>query len=137
MVDALVPIALAACLADLSGVAWAALRAAVALIAVASTFLGVFVAVSVSEVFEAQTFSNFIRFPMIFLCGPFLPVSDLPALLQPLSYVLPLTYGVDILRGSMHKANAMPLGLDFAALGAFCVILFLASVSIIHGSWIA
>lgn len=137
MVNALVPIALAAYLADLSGVAWAAVLPAVALIAVASTFLGLFVAVSVSEVFEAQTFSNFIRFPMIFLCGLFLPVSDLPAFLQPLSYVLPLTYGVDILHGSMHGAHAMPLGLDFAVLGAFCVVLFLASVRIIHRSWIA
>jgi ABC-2 type transport system permease protein len=137
MVNALVPIALAAYLADLSGVAWAAVLPAVALIAVASTFLGLFVAVSVSEVFEAQTFSNFIRFPMIFLCGLFLPVSDLPVLLQPLSYVLPLTYGGDILHGSMHGANAMPLGLDFAALATFCVALFLAGLSIIHRNWIA
>jgi ABC-2 type transport system permease protein len=137
MANALVPIALAAYLADLSGVAWSAVLPAVAMIAVASTFLGLFVAVSVSEVFEAQTFSNFVRFPMIFLCGLFLPVSDLPPFLQPLSYVLPLTYGVDILHGSMHGAHAMPLGLDFAVLSAFCVVLFLASVRIIHRSWIA
>ena len=44
---------------------------AVVLIAVASTFLGLFIAIAVSEVFEAQTFSNFFRFPMIFLCGLF------------------------------------------------------------------
>jgi hypothetical protein len=31
----------------------------------------------------------------------------------------------------------MPLGLDFVVLGAFCVVLFLASVRIIHRSWIA
>jgi len=36
-------------------------------IAVSSTFLGLSIAVSVSEVFEAQTFSNFFRFPMVFL----------------------------------------------------------------------
>jgi ABC-2 type transport system permease protein len=137
MANALVPIALAAWLADLSGVAWSAVLPAVALIAVASTFLGLFVAVSVSEVFEAQTFSNFIRFPMMFLCGLFIPIEDLPSLLQPLAYALPLTYGVDILHGSMHGAHALPLALDFAALGAFCAVLFLASVRNIHRRWIA
>jgi ABC-2 type transport system permease protein len=137
MANALVPIALAAWLADLSGVAWAAALPAVALIAVASTFLGLFVAVLVSEVFEAQTFSNFFRFPMIFLCGLFFPIENLPGLLRPLAYLLPLTYGVDILHGSIHGAHAMPLGLDFAALGAFCVVLFVASIRVIHRSWIA
>jgi ABC-2 type transport system permease protein len=50
-------------------------------LAFASTFLGLFIAVSVSEVFEAQTFSNIFRFPMIFLCGLFLPIGDLPVFL--------------------------------------------------------
>jgi ABC-2 type transport system permease protein len=135
--NALVPIALAAFLADLSGVAWRAVLPAVALIAVASTFLGLFVAVTVSEVFEAQTFSNFLRFPMIFLCGLFIPIEALPAVLQPLSYALPLTYGVDILHGAMHGPRAMPLALDFAALGTFCAALFLASLRNIHRRWIA
>jgi len=135
--NALVPIALGAFLADLSGVAWSTVLPAVGLIAVASTFLGLFVAVSVSEVFEAQTFSNFLRFPMIFLCGLFIPIEALPAALQPLSYALPLTYGVDILHGAMHGAHALPLGLDFAALGAFCAVLFLASVRNIHKRWIS
>jgi ABC-2 type transport system permease protein len=137
MANALVPIALAAFLADLSGVAWAAVLPAVALIAVASTFLGLFVAVSVSEVFEAQTFSNFFRFPMIFLCGLFIPVESLPSALQPLSYALPLTYGVDILHGAMHGAHALPLALDFAAIGAFCLALFLLSLRSIERKWIA
>ena len=62
---------MAAFLMDLSGVNWASLVPAVVLIAISSTFLGLFIAVSVSEVFEAQTFSNFFRFPMLFLCGLF------------------------------------------------------------------
>jgi ABC-2 type transport system permease protein len=137
MINALVPIALAAWLADLSGVDWAAVVPVVALIAIASTFLGLVVAVSVSEVFEAQTVSNFIRFPMVFLCGLFFPIANLPAPLQPLAYALPLTYGVDILHGAIHGEHAMSPGLDFVALGAFCAALFVASVRIIHRSWIA
>ena len=71
--NAFVPVVMAAFLVDLSQVAWGTFLPAVFMIAVASTFLGLFIAVAVSEVFEAQTFSNFFRFPMIFLCGLFLP----------------------------------------------------------------
>ena len=53
MVNAFVPILLAAFLTDLSHVAWSAAIPAIVLIAASSTFLGLFVAVSVSEAFEA------------------------------------------------------------------------------------
>ena len=134
--NAFVPVALAAFLVDLSGIAWDATLAAVALIAVVSTFLGMFIAVSVSEIFEAQTFSNFFRFPMIFLCGLFFPIDALPVFIRPLSYMVPLTYGVDILHGAILQGNTMPLALDFAVIGIFCVTLFFISVSNIHRKWI-
>jgi ABC-2 type transport system permease protein len=134
--NAFVPLVLAAFLADLSRIAWAALLLAVLMIAVVSTFLGLFIAVSVSEVFEAQTFSNFFRFPMVFLCGLFFPISSLPVLLRPLSYLLPLTYGADILHGAINKRNMMPLGLDFLVIAVFCVILFSVSLWNIHRRWI-
>ncbi len=136
-VNAFVPVIMAAFLSDLSQVAWAAFVPAVVLISVASTFLGLFIAVAVSEVFEAQTFSNFFRFPMIFLCGLFFPIEKLPVYLQPLSYVFPLTYGVDVLHGSIHGANIMPFSLDLTILGAFCVVLFGLSLYRISRSWIA
>jgi ABC-2 type transport system permease protein len=97
--NSFVPIIMAEFLTDLSDVNWATLIPAVVLIAISSTFLGLFIAVSVKEVFEAQTFSNFFRFPMLFLCGLFFPIDQIPMWLRPLSYVLPLTYGVDILHG--------------------------------------
>jgi ABC-2 type transport system permease protein len=134
--NALVPVALAAFLTDLSGVAWTLVAPAVALIAVASAFLGLLIAVSVSELFEAQTLSNFFRFPMVFLCGLFFPIEALPALLQPLSYLLPLTYGADILHGAMHQASTMPLALDFTVIGLFCIALFFLSVRNMHRKWI-
>lgn len=136
MINALVPIGMASFFMDVSGLRWALILPAILLIAIASTFLGLFIAVSVSEVFEAQTFSNFIRFPMIFLCGLFFPVSGLPRFLQPLSYALPLTYGADILHGAIRAGNMLPLPLDFAAISAFCVALFLVSLRNIHRRWI-
>jgi len=136
IVNAFIPVLLAAFLTDLSGIAWPLLLPAVVLIAVASTFLGLFIAVSVSEVFEAQTFSNFFRFPMIFLCGLFIPVASLPVYLQPLSYLLPLTYGVDILQGAIRGQNALAYPLSFGLLALSCIGLFLLSLRNIYRKWI-
>jgi ABC-2 type transport system permease protein len=134
--NAFVPVILAAFLADLSHAVWSAAVPAILLIAVSSTFLGLFIAVSVSEVFEAQTFSNFFRFPMIFLCGLFFPIAGLPLLLRPLSYVLPLTYGADMLHGAFNGRNVMPFWVDLGLLLFFCSILFLLSLRNINRRWI-
>jgi ABC-2 type transport system permease protein len=134
--NAIVPIALALFLTDLSAISWVTVLPAIILIAVVSTFLGLFIAVSVSEVFEAQTFSNFFRFPMIFLCGLFFPIDSLPVVLRPLSYILPLTYGVDILRKAINRTNIMSLGLDFLIITCFCAILFYISLRNINRKWI-
>ena len=135
--NAFVPVLLATFLADLSAVRWAVLLPTVVLIAVSSTFLGLFIAVSVSEVFEAQTFSNFFRFPMLFLCGLFFPVALLPVWLRPLSYVLPLTYGADLLHAAVNRAGRLPLWLDFALLALFCAALFAVSLHNVRRKWIA
>ena len=69
VINAFIPVLFALLIVDLSGINWFLVSVSVLLIAVTSTFLGLFIAVSVNEVFEAQTFSNFFRFPMMFLCG--------------------------------------------------------------------
>ena len=134
--NAFVPIILAAFVSNMSMVSWPILIPAVVLISMSSTFLGLFIAVSVSEVFEAQTFSNFFRFPMIFLCGLFFPISQLPLYLRPISYILPLTYGVDILRAAVIKGNMLSLWTDFLILGLLCGILFSVSLRNIMRRWI-
>jgi len=136
-VNAFVPVVMAAFLMDFSGVTWALFIPAVIMIAIASTFLGLFIAVAVSEVFEAQTFSNFFRFPMIFLCGLFFPIEQLPVFLQPLSYALPLTYGADVLHGAVHGEHILPFSVDLAILAAFCAGLFMLSLRNIRKHWIA
>jgi len=134
--NALVPIIIAAFLADLSGIAWSLVIPAIILIGIVSTFLGLFIAVSVSEIFEAQTFSNFFRFPMIFLCGLFFPIMSLPVFIRPLSYILPVTYGVDILHGAINGEHIISFTLDFIILGAFCIVLFVLSLRNIKHRWI-
>lgn len=137
IINAFVPVIIAAFLTDLSGIAWALIIPAIILIGIVSTFLGLFIAVSVSEVFEAQTFSNFFRFPMIFLCGLFFPIMSLPVFVRPLSYILPITYGVDILHGAINNDQIMPYILSFLVIAAFCVVLFLLSLYNIKRKWIA
>jgi ABC-2 type transport system permease protein len=110
--------------------------AGVFLMAITSTFLGLFIAVSVSEVFEAQTFSNFFRFPMLFLCGLFIPVSQLPVFVRPVSYAVPLTYGVDILKAAIADAGYMPQWLSFSMLIAFTLALFWLSCRNVERRWI-
>lgn len=136
-VNAFVPIAISIIFIDLSSIDWITLVPAIVLIAISSTFLGLFIAVSVSEVFEAQTFSNFFRFPMIFLCGLFFPIEHLPVIIRPLSYVFPLTYGVDILHQSINGKHILPLWIDFLAISFFCIFLFFTSLRNINRKWIA
>jgi len=136
MVNAFVPVAAAALLVDLSGVGWLEVIGGILLIAATSTFLGLFISVAVHEVFEAQTFSNFFRFPMLFLCGLFIPVSALPVFIRPLSYVLPLTYGVDILKAAINGDGALPLWVSFPVLLLFSSALFLISLRNIKRRWV-
>jgi ABC-2 type transport system permease protein len=92
---------------------------------IAFSLLGILISVGVKEVFEAMTMSNFFRFPMIFLCGVFFPVSTMPSPLPVLSYLLPLTYTVDGLKHCLLKEKGrIPLSLDLVILLGFVFLLF-------------
>jgi ABC-2 type transport system permease protein len=78
-----------------------------------------------------MTMSNFFRFPMIFLCGVFFPVSSMPYPLSILSYLLPLTYTVDALKYCLLKNKGMiPLFLNLLILLGFVFLLFSLSLFI-------
>ncbi|MBN1619962.1 ABC transporter permease [candidate division WOR-3 bacterium] len=112
------------------------LATGVIFLSVVSTLLGLFISVAAKEVFEAQTYSNFFRFPMIFLCGLFVPVSALPFFLRPLSYILPVTYGVDIIKEAIIGTSIFHPLLNIAVLTAFCLFLFNFSIFNIKRKWI-
>jgi len=131
-----VPVAFALFMTHLGGINWLLVLATIFLIAVTSTFLGLFIAVSVHEVFEAQTFSNFFRFPMIFLCGLFVPVQALPIFLRPISYAIPLTYGADILKSLINGNGHIPLVTSFLVLIGFGIALFTVSTHNVKRKWI-
>jgi ABC-2 type transport system permease protein len=84
-------------------------------------------AVYVREVFEAMTLMNFFRFPVLFVSGVFMPLTQLPAWLKPLAYASPLTYVVDLLQWGIighayFSSPWIPLAAGLAVLGlAWCL----------------
>jgi len=108
----------------IGGVNWLLLLLALLFSAAAFSALGAFVSVAVREIFEAQTLANFIRFPMMFLGGVFVPLASMPPGLQAVARLLPLTYSVEALRAAL---DGRPLGdglLDLAFLAGFACVLF-------------
>lgn len=136
IVNAFVPVIFAAFIVDLRGVSWGIALVAVVLIAITSALLGLLVAVSVREVFEAQTLSNFFRFPMLFLCGLFIPIDKLPAILKPISFCLPLTYGADMLNSAIIHSSSFNILLSFAIMLLFIIVLFYLCKRNIEKKWI-
>ena len=134
--NAFVPVIFAAFFVNLGAVRWAVVLPAVLMIAVTSTLLGLLIAVSAKQVFEAQTFSNFFRFPMLFLCGLFVPLPSVPVFLRPLSYCLPLTYGTDLLNGAITATSSLSPVLCFGMLLAFAAALFMLCRYNINRKWI-
>jgi ABC-2 type transport system ATP-binding protein len=67
------------------------------------------------------------------------PIKDKNVLLLSISdsgFILPVTYGVDILQGAINGIHIMSFALDFAILGAFCILRFVLSLRIIKRKWI-
>jgi len=55
----------------------------------------------------------------------------------PLSNILPVTYGVDILQGAVNAEHLVSFTLDFIIIGAFCIGLFVLSLRNIKKKWIS
>jgi len=111
-----------------AGTNWLILFLALILSATAFSALGAFVSVAVREVFEAQTLANFIRFPMMFLGGVFVPLESMPPALQFVARFLPLTYSVEALRVALSGGSWRTAVLDLGALAGFSLALFLLAV---------
>lgn len=136
ILNAFVPVIFAAFFINLSGINWGITLAAVILIAITSALLGLLIAVSAEEVFEAQTFSNFFRFPMLFLCGLFIPIDKLPVILKPISFCLPLTYGTDILNGAITGNSIFNAIFNISVMLVFTTLLFYLCLRNIKTKWI-
>jgi ABC-2 type transport system permease protein len=124
----LVVLAVALAVFGAGGTDWLMLFLALLLSATAFSALGAFVSVAVKEIFEAQTLANFIRFPMMFLGGVFVPVDSMPAWLQVLARLFPLTYSVEALQAALSGGSWATAALDLGVLAGFSAVLFLLAV---------
>jgi ABC-2 type transport system permease protein len=106
------------------------LLALVFMVLIAFTFIG-FGLIFASKMKDMQGFGmiiNFIIFPLFFLSGALYPVNNLPVFVRVLSYIDPLTYGIDGLRGAMINVAAHSLALNLLVMSAFAlVMLFLGA----------
>jgi ABC-2 type transport system permease protein len=78
----------------------------------------------------SQMISSFIKFPLIFISGIFVPLSEMPAFARSITYISPLTYFTDLARYSMGGRNYFPIGIDFLVLAAFTVAAWIVAVKI-------
>ncbi|OAI40800.1 hypothetical protein AYO38_05100 [bacterium SCGC AG-212-C10] len=70
---------------------------------------------------------NLALFPLLFFSGAFFPINDLPAWLEALALVNPLTYAVDALLLATYAssdADFIGLPIDFAVLGTLAVAIY-------------
>jgi ABC-2 type transport system permease protein len=78
---------------------------------------------------QAIFLSVFILLPSVLLSGFIFPVEAIPIAIRPLSYLLPLTYFLEIIRGIMIKGIGFTeLAIPFAALVVFTVVFMAACV---------
>ena len=94
--------------------------------------LGTFFSAFARNEFQMIQFIPLIIVPQIFLCGLFIPVSQLPSVLQWISKFLPLTYGVEGIKALMLQGQSLlDIGKDIGILAAFAVgFLGLASLTL-------
>ncbi len=76
------------------------------------TALGTGVASRLTDFQGFQLIMNFLVMPMFFLSGALFPLKGLPRVLETITTVDPLTYGVDVLRGTLSNASHIGMVTD-------------------------
>jgi len=92
-------------------------------IALLFTALGTAIASVLEDMQGFQLIMNFLVMPLFFLSGALFPLSSLPAGIKIISYLDPLSYGVDGLRGTLVNGTHFGLGVDFLILGILTLLL--------------
>ncbi len=97
-----------------------------ALISMLFMGFGLLLASVVKDIQGFNAIMTLINMPLFFMSGTFYPISNLPPVLQAVSFADPLTYGVDALRNISSGISIFSLGVDILVLlsiGGFLVAL--------------
>jgi ABC-2 type transport system permease protein len=76
---------------------------------------------------NVMIFSNLIRFPLIFISGIFVPLSQMDGLGLALEYCSPLTYLVDLFNAAMAGSSVFSPALDCGVLAGVTALFFMAA----------
>jgi len=98
------------------------------LLTIGSVNLGIFLSTFAQNEFQIVQFIPLVFGIQIFLSGVFWPIAQLPAVLRPISYILPLTYANEALRGVMLKgADIAGIAWELTALLIFALLMVMLS----------
>lgn len=95
------------------------------MVLISVTFLGLGL-IFASKMKDMQGFSivmNFVIFPLFFLSGALYPLENFPFWLRILSYIDPLTYGIDGLRAVMIGQSTYPLVFNLVIMAGFSLVM--------------
>ncbi len=95
----------------------------VILIAILFTSMGVAIASSMEDMQGFQLIINFLVQPIFFLSGALFPLHGLPAVMDVITRIDPLTYGIDGIRGSLINVTKIGITLDLAVIVILTAIL--------------
>ncbi len=99
------------------------------LFGLAHVFMSVFLANFAQNELQAIQFAPLTAIPSMALGGLLIPVVGLPVWLQPVSYIVPLTYGINLFEGIMLKGwGFKELWVDFLVVAGMCLIFFVLAV---------
>ena len=91
--------------------------------------LGILLSAGAKNELQAIQFIPLILFPSILLAGLFWPIESIPSYLQPLSYIIPLRYGIDAERAIMLRGWEIgEIWIDIVVLVLFALLTLSASV---------
>ena len=95
------------------------------LIAITFIGLGLIFASKMKDIHGFGVIMNFIIFPLFFLSGALFPLKNLPKWIQYISYINPLTYGVDGLRGVLTGVSSWPPIFNLVICIGFSIVMVL------------
>lgn len=95
------------------------------LIALLFTALGTAIAAAITDFQGFQLIMGFVVMPVYFLSGAIFPLTNLPKVMEVVTRIDPLTYGVDGLRGSLIASNVFHLGFDASLMAIISLLILL------------
>ena len=95
--------------------------------------MGILISTIATAQETAATIMMTIQFPMIFLCGAFFPIEQMPGFMQGIARAIPLTYAVEALRKVIILGAGIPDVLtEIAILAGFGLVMLIVAVPLFN-----